>query len=277
MRNFGDGYTGRGMSDEIMRLAQNLARTCGYAVFPMRLVGNKKLPTRPEKDGGHGFKDATKDPDGIAWLWQHWPGPLIGIATGPASGISVLDVDVGHPEAYLWWQDRLPRIPATRAYRSRSGGLHLYFQHLAGITSTASKLAIGLDTRGDGGCATFWFAAGSECLDHTPPAPWPPWLAEELRRATAPPPSPPTRRYRPLQDNEQAALDGLLRKLAGTPDGQRNAVLFWTACRLAERGMTAAQIEAVILPTCQQIGLVTALDLREIRGSIKSACRRAAA
>jgi hypothetical protein len=92
MRNFGDGYTGRGMSDEIMRLAQNLARTCGYAVFPMRLVGNKKLPTRPEKDGGHGFKDATKDPDGIAWLWQHWPGPLIGIATGPASGISVLDV-----------------------------------------------------------------------------------------------------------------------------------------------------------------------------------------
>ena len=62
-------------ADEYVHLAQNLARNCGYPVFPCR--EEDKRPACP-----HGFKDATKVSGAIAELWRQWPGELIGIATG---------------------------------------------------------------------------------------------------------------------------------------------------------------------------------------------------
>jgi hypothetical protein len=64
----------------------------------------EELPTRPQKQGGHGFVDASRDPDQIAWLWRNWPAPLIGMRTGTTSSVSVLDVDQKHPEAGGWWR-----------------------------------------------------------------------------------------------------------------------------------------------------------------------------
>ena len=51
------------MNDEVVRLAQNLARNRGYAVFP---CGDDKRPTLkrwPER--------ASKDPDAIERLWHN--------------------------------------------------------------------------------------------------------------------------------------------------------------------------------------------------------------
>jgi hypothetical protein len=78
----------------------------------------------------------------------------------------VLDIDSGrHPEADAWWKaatsgEIRPSILPTRVYRTRSGGLHAYYRHTSGVVNTASKLARGVDTRGGGGYAIYWFAAG---------------------------------------------------------------------------------------------------------------------
>ena len=244
---------------EVALLAQNLARNCGYAVFP---VGADKHPRTP-----NGFKGATREPDRISELWDRYPGELIGIATGEASGISVLDVDQKHAEAVVWWEDNHHRLLPTRAYESRSGGVHLYFHHTEGVTCTAGRICNGIDTRGEGGYVIAWFAAGLPCHDHTPPAPWPPWLLDAL----SPPPLPEL--YHAHVAPAEAAIAGIVRRVADAVEGERNAVLFWAACRLAGRGMQHTEIEALLAP------VVCGRDfsLLEAQRTIQSATRRAAA
>jgi hypothetical protein len=99
-----------------------LARNCGYSVFPCLA---RKAPATP-----HGGKDASTDLERIAELWDLFPSPLIGVATGERSRHSVLDVDPDKSDdARAWWRKNEHRLPATRTYRTRRGGLHLWFQH----------------------------------------------------------------------------------------------------------------------------------------------------
>ena len=46
---------------------ENLARDNGWPVFPLE---ENKRPTWAKDDGGHGFHDASTDPDRINWLWR---------------------------------------------------------------------------------------------------------------------------------------------------------------------------------------------------------------
>jgi hypothetical protein len=246
-------------TDEGCRLAINLARCAGYAVFPCR---NDKRPACP-----HGFKQAAHEPAAIAELWRRWPGPLIGIATGPQSGIVVLDCDRKHAEAVIWWQRNHHRLLPTRVYQTRSGGLHLYFRDCAGVSNTQGKLCRGIDTRGEGGYVISWFAAGLECLDHTPPQPFPDWLFHAL---TYRPPAP-LSAARSI--NPDRAIDGVLRRLAEAQEGERNGMLFWAACRLTEHRIGRAETEALLLPIARGIGLTD----HEARATIKSAMGRNAA
>src|SRR5262245_64566830 len=66
----------------------------GLAVFPLK-PRDKAPATR------HGFKEATSDPRIVDGWWQGWPDLNIGIATGKASGVWVLDVDGETGEASL--------------------------------------------------------------------------------------------------------------------------------------------------------------------------------
>jgi hypothetical protein len=208
-------------AEEAARLAANIARNTGWPVFPCR--GEDKRPCTP-----HGFKDATIAPDEIAALWRRYPGPLIGLATGTVSGIDVFDLDVKDPAALAFWHDNADRLPSTRAFRTRSGGGHFYFQHRP---NTRNRQGDGLDVRGDGGFIIFWFAAGLECLDHSPIAPWPDWLHWHL----FPPPKPlPSRPASRPAGNINAAFQGLLRRVDRAADGERNGVTYWAACRARE-------------------------------------------
>lgn len=62
----------------------------GLAVFPLR---DKRPMT------GHGSKDASTDPETVAYWWQRWPKANIGLRTG--DGLVVIDVDYwpGQPDA----------------------------------------------------------------------------------------------------------------------------------------------------------------------------------
>jgi hypothetical protein len=248
-------------TDEVCRLAINLARNTCFAVFPCR---PDKSPASP-----HGFKDASRDPAVVLQLWHRWPGELIGVATGTASQLWVLDIDQKHHAAWEWWQTNHRRLLPTRVYATRSGGLHLYFHDGAGIGCTTGRICRGVDTRGDGGYVVYWFAAGLACHDHSPPAPWPAWLRAALSPLLPRPAAP----HRTHAMPAEAAVAGIVRRVTEAREGERNAVLFWAACRLLERGMHLRHVEALLIPAAVSIGLS---DI-EARRTITSARGRAAA
>jgi hypothetical protein len=124
----------------------------GRKCFP---CGVNKRPATP-----HGFHDAATDPAVVRQLWRQWPGPLVGVSTGEASGVDALDLDAKHPEAGGWWATHRARLPVTRTHRTRSRGLHLLFWHAAGLRCTAGVIAPGVDIRADGGYVIWWPASG---------------------------------------------------------------------------------------------------------------------
>jgi hypothetical protein len=248
--------------DDVCRMAINLARNCGFAVLPCR---GDKTPACP-----HGFHDAVSDAKQIAELWHRWPGELIGIATGARSGIDVIDVDPDHAEAVTWWRANHPRLLPTRTFRTRRRGLHLYFQHRDGVRNSQGRLAGGVDTRGDGGYAIYWFASGAECLDQTPPQPFPDWLFDALTYKPPRPPRPPHPAAVSGGDGG-GPIEAILRKLADAQQGERNGLLFWASCRLGERGISAREAEAMLLPIATSIGLADPEARRTIASALRGA------
>jgi len=246
---------------EVAQLAANLARANGYAVFPVK---EDKRPACP-----HGFEMAVKDRVAVRELWRRWPGPLIGIATGTVSNVWVLDIDAQHATAARWWRENFPRLLPTRCYQTRSGGLHCYFTGGGEQRNSAGRPVKGVDVRGNGGYVVSWTASGLECLDHAPPAPWPAWLTEAVAPATQchTVPHTPEGALRPEGDGW---LSGILDTLEAAQQGERNALLFWSACRLFERGLRVRDIERLLLPAAVGLGLAD----HEARKTIASAGRR---
>jgi hypothetical protein len=183
----------------------------GYACFPCRA---DKRPACP-----HGFQDATSDREGVVALWLGHSGPLVGVATGPASHLAVLDIDAEHSEARSWYAQHRDRLLPTRVHRTRSGGLHLVYGDCDGLRCSVSKIARGVEVRAEGGYAIWWPAAGLPVLSDAPIAPWPDWIL-----GPAPVPGrtieylPPPGHLGPML---HCAL-GLLRLMALCPEGERN-------------------------------------------------------
>lgn len=249
---------------DVARMAVNLARNCGYSPFPCNA---NKTPACP-----NGFYDSSKDPDQIIRLWKRHPAPLIGIRTGAASGIDVLDVDPKHQPARLWWQRRASRLPVTRAYRTQSGGAHLYFRNAEGVRNSEGRICKGVDVRGEGGYCIFWFAAGLPCIGGEPPADWPEWLLDEAR----PPPKPPAPRLPGYEagTGHDSGVEAIRRLVSGAAEGQRNSVLFWGSCRFAERvrvrGMSASVAESLLIDAARACGLSDIEGRRTIRSALRS-------
>lgn len=256
---WGDGPAGGSFGPaEAVRLAKNLAKNCQFAVLPVR---DDKAPACPR-----GFHAAANDPDAIEELWHRYPAPLIGIATGEASNLAVLDLDMKHPEAIRWWRANEKRLPKTRAYRTRGGGVHVHFRHAPGVRCSTGRPVPGVDVRAEGGYIIAWYAAGFECLDHAPRADWPNWLTAEIWPSA--PPRPPVRPV--TASASEAGIAAIVAKVAGAPEGTRNGVLFWGAKRLAEKRMPAREIETVLLPAALSAGLAEL----EARRTVASAVRR---
>jgi hypothetical protein len=135
----------------------------GWSVFPLA-PGTKK----PMK-GSNGFEDATTDPDKIRAWWEKNPSANIGIRTGPASNLVVLDFDVkdGQPghEAYKNLKHQGHDLN-TLMSRTPSGGIHLLFKYNGDdIRNNASTLLAGMDNRRHIRCLGWWI---SQCEHHAP-------------------------------------------------------------------------------------------------------------
>jgi hypothetical protein len=197
----------------------------GLPVFPCNA---EKRPTTER-----GFNQASRSPLEVRKLWEQYPGGvLVGVPTGILTNLSVVDIDAKHSEARDWFEANRARLGRTRVHRTRSGGLHLLYSAQLHLNCSVSKLARGVDIRSDGGYVIWWPAHGCAVLDNGDPAPFPGWLWEALKPPPPPPrgPLPPPKRGQ-RDDN---VMRGLVRRLVSAANGERNAMLFWCACRAAE-------------------------------------------
>ena len=102
----------------------------------------------------NGLKGASTDRATIEGWWAKWPAANIGITTGAASGLVVLDVDPRHGgnESLDELIAEHGPLPATVECLTGGGGRHLYFLHPGGtIKNSAGKIGNGLDVKADGG------------------------------------------------------------------------------------------------------------------------------
>lgn len=95
-----------------------------------------------------GFHSATTDEAIIMGWARKYPEALIGVPTGTASGLAVLDLDKKNGKdgyaAVPDWETLSPAI-----VRTGSGGAHLYFQAEGQVRCSTGK--DGVDVRGEGG------------------------------------------------------------------------------------------------------------------------------
>jgi hypothetical protein len=234
----------------------------GWPVFPCQ-PGGKEPAT------GHGFLDATCDPDKVAWWWRRQPGANVAIATG-APGPDVLDVDQHGPAGSGFAAlNRLKRAGlvegASAIVSTPSGGLHLYFAGSAQRSGKAARHHLDFKAQGGYILAPPSQVAGRpyRVVRHQAEAGTLDWsaaagLLEPQRR----PASRPT-----------AARDGELSHLAAWAcrlrEGNRNDGLFWAACRAAEAG------DETVLADLAAAAKSAGLTGREITATIASARRTA--
>lgn len=232
-----------------MQLALDLARL-GWAVFPCL---ENKAPACP-----HGFKDATRDPAEIAALWRAYPAPLIGIATGEASRVDVLDIDAKHPAAMEWAALRFD----TMRIVTRSGGWHFYWCHHPGMRNSCARPMLGVDVRGDGGYAIWW---DSNAPSPGRVLPWPAELLAELR-----PPPKPIERVVQIERPDNGDIFRLLQWVERAQEGERNARLHWAACRCAEKIRAGVLTYAEAHRYLVMSGTFVGLSQREAEATVRS-------
>lgn len=135
-----------------VQAALDYAARVGWNVFPV-VLGTKKSH-KSERYSGSKW-GATKDASEICADFKKWPDANVGIATGPDSGIFVLDVDTieGHGVDGIATLAALEAanstLPETLRAQSPSGSVHYYFNYPDGIELRKSegKLGSGLDVQ----------------------------------------------------------------------------------------------------------------------------------
>ncbi|MDJ1136192.1 bifunctional DNA primase/polymerase [Streptomyces iconiensis] len=231
---------------------------------------------------GHGVHDASSDPARIRALFAAAPWATgYGIACGQAPlHLIGLDLDVKHGTDPWRALDRLAEIhgfaiPPTTTVLTPSGGRHLWLrgQRDVRVPNSAGRVAAGIDVRGHGGYlvgpgsvtvrGTYRLAPGS--LSQAP-APVPDALLALL--LPPPRPQPPTGH---VPYDETGPGTALVHFVRGAPVGQRNARLFWAACRAYETGRGEALAEPLA-----RAASAAGLPEREARTTIASASQRAA-
>src|SRR5690606_5221666 len=121
----------------------------GVPVFPV-IPGGKRPLTE------HGFHDATTDVARVESWWRVSPAANIGVPTGAASGMVVVDVDVHGPVDGHDAMGRARQAGLVDGWlllvATPSGGTHAYYPATPGVQQRSWQAAqAGIDFRGDGG------------------------------------------------------------------------------------------------------------------------------
>lgn len=230
----------------------------GWRLFPVKPRGKQPLIT----DWPH---KATNETPCIERWMDRFPDCNWGVATGPESGIFVLDADGENGLRAIVDLERqgcvLPKTLTTRTARGTHTFLDWPFSG-AEIRNSAGKLAPGLDVRGAGGYVVVPpsvhpdGAAYSFIGETTQIAPALESLLEMLTHISG---------AARAQVNAADQLGEII------PEGRRNDTLFRHATNMWRRGMTGTAIEAALL--AENARCVPPLDESEVREIARSACR----
>jgi len=154
----------------------------------------------------------------------------VGLRTGPASGIVVIDVDAGGDISPL-------DLPGTVTVNTGRSGIHLYYRCREEVRNSAGKLGRHIDVRGHGGQVVY---PGSVHPDTGQRYEWAegfePWTveiaelpAEIIERLKTAPPKPkdgrPDSEKRSVDRYTKASLERELVSVATAPAGTRNHAL----------------------------------------------------
>lgn len=252
-------------------LAAHELAAAGVPVFPC--VPGRKAPMLRR-----GFLAATSDLRRVDGWWRWQSSANIGVPTGQASGLVVVDVDVHGVDGYAAYA-RAARAglfgEPLMTVGTPSGGQHSYFpadRDRMQRSWTVGK--VGVDFRGDGGYviappSALAMSDGravyrvEQVASGTPP----PVDAVRLRDFLNPMP-----RHRPAPAGNRVAgradADRLAAWLARQMKGDRNTKLFWAACRLAEGNVPLAQAVDALVKAEQ-----ADFEEREITRTVHSAYR----
>ena len=116
------------LSSEILDAAVDYAKR-GWAVFPCRPKGKEPLTK-------NGVKDASTDAKQIEQWWSRFPDANLAIATGPISGVWVVDVDrdeakdIDGETSLTDLEGQHGQLPDTIKSNTGRGGSHVFFSWL---------------------------------------------------------------------------------------------------------------------------------------------------
>jgi hypothetical protein len=259
---------GLSLPDAAARYAQ-----IGVPIFPC--VPNGKNPlTR------HGFHDATTDPAQVGAWWRRWPDANIGLPTGQASGVEVVDVDRKASG------DGFGAFTAARKaglasgwlalVRTPSGGMHAYYPANPDRPQPSWQAGCAhVDFRADGGYiiappsvvinsdgerASYTLTGGPDGSARFV-------NGRALRDFLDPRPSTTASPRHSAMSSPDA--ERLASWVAGRGEGERNHGLFWASCRLSEAGLALPQM----LDALSDAGERAGLSPREVVTTIRSAYR----
>ncbi|MCK9276319.1 MAG: bifunctional DNA primase/polymerase [Syntrophales bacterium] len=135
------------MTDSSILKAALGYRAKGFSVIPIR--GNKK----PFLDSWKEYQERRATENEIREWWNQYPSAMIGIVTGPVSGICAVDIDryaqdYNEATEFEYFPDGL----VTPTCETPRGGTHLYFKFPEDSPLTINARGLpGIDFRGDGG------------------------------------------------------------------------------------------------------------------------------
>ena len=231
-----------------------------------------------------GLHDATTDPTTIRGWWGRWPHANLGVATGDASGLLVLDIDLPDgPVSLERLQAEHGALPPTCEQRTGSGGRQLLFRRPAGDLGNRAGLMPGIDVRGDGGYIVVppsVHASGGRYrwVVRAAAADPPSWLLALLRDRdrTRPVEAPavPSARPLPVGEREQryaaVALTRELGRLAAAPVGTRNDTLNRAAFNLGQLTGAGLLDPDHVAAELEHIAIDIGLGVAETRRTIAS-------
>ncbi len=130
------------------------------AVFPCHTIRAGKCTCGKSDCGSpgkhprtpNGFKDASTDPAIVAEMFGKYGDSNIGIATGPISGVWVLDTEASGLVSLSHLEGKHGALPATVSANSGGGGCHHFFRYNGREITNKSKIQDkAIDVRGLGG------------------------------------------------------------------------------------------------------------------------------
>lgn len=258
----------------------------GLHPFPVRVIPS--VEDQPDFQGKRQKKPTVKwakyrktppTLEQCAKWWDRPNPPGMGICT---EGLCVVDVDAQPAmDALIALMDRLRiELPGTRIVQTPRGGLHVYFRASREVRNSTSKLAPGVDIRGNGGYVVVPPTEGYIYFLDEPivQAPEELLMAVESLRSEIPQTSgtEASAKLREEFEGGDETLLGAACKVASAPIGRRNDYLNREAFAQARRDeVDREELVSIFLRAAELCGLSAGEAAATIRSAVSGADRKA--